>query len=46
MTIRLAPVFHDSIDMASGLNKFLRVIDAVISELKDIQSIIAQKTSV
>ena len=43
MTLRLVPEVLDAVDMVSGFNKFLSVIDAVMSELRDIQSIIAQK---
>ena len=43
MTLRLVPEVLDAIDMVSGFNKLLRVIDAVMSELRDIQGIIAQK---
>ena len=44
MTLRLVPEVLDAVDMVSGFNKPLRVIDAVMSELRDIQSIITQKT--
>jgi hypothetical protein len=43
MTLRLFPEVLDTVDMVSGFNKLLRVIDAVMSELRDIQSIITQK---
>jgi hypothetical protein len=43
MTLRLVPEVLDTVDMVSGLYKFLRVIKAVMSELRYIQSIIAQK---
>ena len=43
MTLRLVPEVLDAVDMVSGFNKLLRVIDAVMSELRDIQSIITQK---
>ena len=43
MTLRLVPEVLDAVDMVSGFNKPLRVIDAVMSELRDIQSIITQK---
>ena len=43
MTLRLVPKVLDAVDMVSGFNKLLRVIDAVMSELRDIQSIITQK---
>jgi hypothetical protein len=44
MTLRRVPEFLDAVDMVSGFNILLRVIDAVMSELRDIQSIITQKT--
>jgi hypothetical protein len=43
MTLRLVPEVLDAVDMVSGFNKLLRVIDAVMSELRDFQSIITQK---
>ncbi len=43
MTLRLVPEVLDAVDMVSGFDKFLRVINAVMSELRNIQSIIAQK---
>ena len=41
--LRLVPELLDSIDMVSGFNKLLRVIDTVMPEPGGIQSIIAQK---
>ena len=43
MTLRLVPEVLDAVDMVSGFDKFLRVINAVMSELRDIQGVIAQK---
>jgi hypothetical protein len=43
ITLRLVPEVLDAVNMVSGVNKLLRVIDAVMSELRDIQGIIAQK---
>jgi hypothetical protein len=44
MMLRLVPEILDAVDIVSGFNKFLRVINAVMLELRNIQSIIAQKT--
>ena len=41
-TLRLAPKDLDLIDMASGFDKFLRVVNLVISKHTDIQSIIVK----
>ncbi len=43
MTIRLVPEVLDPVDMVSGFDKFLRVINALMSKTGDIRSIIAQK---
>ena len=43
MPLGLVPEVLDAVDMVSGFNKPLRVIDAMMSELRDIQSIITQK---
>ncbi len=43
MTLRLVPEVLDAVDMFSGFDKFLRVINTVMSELRNIPSIIAQK---
>ena len=43
MTLRPVPEVLDTVDMVSGFYKFPRVINAVMSKLRDIQSIIAQK---
>ncbi len=45
MTLRLVPEVLDTVDMVSCFNKLLRVINAVMSEQKDIQGIIAQKAT-
>ena len=41
--LRLVPELLDAIDMVSGFNKLLRVIDTVMPEPGGIQNIIAQK---
>ncbi len=43
MTLGLVPEVLDSIDVISGFNKALGMIDTVMSELRNIQSVIAQK---
>lgn len=43
MTLRLVPEVLDAVDMVFSFNKLLRMIDAVMAELRDIQGIIAQK---
>ena len=43
MTLRLVPEVFYAVDLVSSCNKILRVIDAVMLESRDIQSIIAQK---
>ncbi len=43
MMLRLVPKIRDAVDMISGLNEFLRVIDAMMPKLRFIQSIKAQK---
>jgi hypothetical protein len=42
MMLCLIPHFLDAIDMASGFNKLIRAIDTVMSELRDILSIIVE----
>ena len=41
MTLRLVLEVLDAVYIVSGFNKLLRVVDAVMSELGDIQNIIA-----
>ena len=43
MTLRLVPEVLDTVNMVSGFYKFPRVINAVMSEFRDIQRVIAQK---
>ena len=43
ITLCVGPKILDAIDMVSGFNKLLRVIDAVMLELRNIQRIIVQK---
>ncbi len=43
MMLRLVPEVLDVVDMVSGFDKFLRLINAVMSEVRKIQSNIAQK---
>jgi hypothetical protein len=45
MTLRLPPEVLEAFDMDTGFNKLLRVIVTVMSELRDIKGIIAQKPS-
>lgn len=44
MMLRLVQEVLDPVDMVSGFQKFLRVINALMSEMRDIQSIIAHKS--
>ena len=43
VTLRQVPEVLDAVDMVSGFDKPLGVINAVMSELGDIQSVLAQK---
>ena len=43
MTFRVVPELLDSIDMVYGVEKFLRVMNAVTLELRDAQGVIARR---
>ncbi len=43
MMLHLVPEILDPVDMVSGLNKARRMIDMVMSELRNIECFIAQK---